>query len=69
LRSLAYHTIAVNTEGDISTLLTLALLTENGVRTSKVSIRQGFPLLNVASALGSGQADAAPIPEPFASEG
>lgn len=69
LRSLAYHTVAVNTEGDISTLLTLALLTENGVRTSKVSIRQGFPLLNAASALASGQADAAPIPEPFASEG
>jgi NitT/TauT family transport system substrate-binding protein len=69
LNGLEGHTVAVNTPDDISTLLVRALLAENGVRTRTVNIQQGFPLNNVAGELAEGQADAAPIPEPFASEG
>jgi NitT/TauT family transport system substrate-binding protein len=34
-----------------------------------VNIRFGYQLLNVAGQVSDGQADAAPIPEPFATEG
>ena len=69
LAGLEGHTIAVTAAGDISTLLVRALLSENGVRTRSVNIQFGFPLNNVAQQLDAGQASAAPIPEPFASEG
>jgi NitT/TauT family transport system substrate-binding protein len=69
LSGLQGHTIGVTSADDIATLLVRALLAENGIRTKKVNIQFGFQLLNVAQQLDAGQADAAPIPEPFASEG
>lgn len=69
LAGLENHTIGVTAADDVSTLLVRAMLAENGVRTRLVNIRFGFPLNNVAQELDSGLADAAPIPEPFASEG
>jgi NitT/TauT family transport system substrate-binding protein len=77
LSQLEGQTIAVQNVGNISTLLIRALLTEDGIRTRDVNIEQGFTLLNVAQQLAAGQTEnpgqppaaAAPIPEPFASEG
>jgi NitT/TauT family transport system substrate-binding protein len=69
LAGLEGHTIAVTAPDDIATLLVRALLAENGVRTRSVNIEFGFQLPNVAGQVNSGQAYAAPIPEPFASEG
>jgi NitT/TauT family transport system substrate-binding protein len=69
LAGLRRHTIGVTAPDDIDTLLVRALLAENGVSPDLVNIQFGFQLLNVAEQLSSGQADAAPIPEPFASEG
>jgi NitT/TauT family transport system substrate-binding protein len=69
LAGLDGRTIGVTSADDIDTLLVRALLAENGVRANSVNIRFGFQLLNVAQQLDVGQADAAPIPEPFASEG
>ena len=69
LSELEGQTVGVTAPGDISTLLVRALLTENGIRTKRVNIQFGFELANVAQQLDAGQANAAPIPEPFASEG
>jgi NitT/TauT family transport system substrate-binding protein len=69
LAGLEGRTVAVTAPGDISTLLVRALLAENGVRSRLVNIQPGFPLQNVAAEVADGRADAAPIPEPFASEG
>jgi len=69
LAGLEGQTVAVTAPGDISTLLVRALLTENGVRSRLVNIQPGFPLQNMASEVAAGEASAAPIPEPFASEG
>jgi NitT/TauT family transport system substrate-binding protein len=69
LAGLEGRTVAVTAPGDISTLLVRALLAENGVRSRLVNIQPGFPLQNVAQELDAGRASAAPIPEPFASEG
>ncbi|HEX6454789.1 MAG TPA: ABC transporter substrate-binding protein [Trebonia sp.] len=69
LAGLEGRTVAVTAPGDISTLLVRALLAENGVKSRLVNIQPGFPLQNVAQELDAGRASAAPIPEPFASEG
>ncbi|HEX9043332.1 MAG TPA: ABC transporter substrate-binding protein [Trebonia sp.] len=69
LTGLKGRTVGVTAPNDIDTLLVRALFTENGIGTNLVNIRFGFQLLNVAQQLSGGQADAAPIPEPFASEG
>jgi NitT/TauT family transport system substrate-binding protein len=69
LPELEGHTVAVQNVGNMSTLLIRAVLSEDGIRTRDVNIQQGFTLLNVAQQLAEGQAAAAPIPEPFASEG
>ena len=69
LAGLEGHTIGVTAPDDIDTLLVRALLAENGIKASSVNIQFGFQLLNVAGQLNAGQANAAPIPEPFASEG
>jgi NitT/TauT family transport system substrate-binding protein len=69
LAELRRHTIGVTAPNDIDTLLVRALLAENDVSADQVSIRFGFQLLNVAGQVSAGQADAAPIPEPFATEG
>lgn len=69
LRGLRGRTIAVTAPDDISTLLVRALLAENNVKASLVNIRFGYQLLNLTRQLASGEADAAPIPQPYASEG
>ena len=69
LAGLRSHTIGVTAPNDIDTLLVRALLAENGISADLVNIRFGFQLLNVAGQVSAGQADAAPIPEPFATEG
>ncbi len=69
LAELRRHTIGVTAPNDIDTLLVRALLAENDVGADQVNIRFGFQLLNVAGQVSDGQADAAPIPEPFATEG
>jgi NitT/TauT family transport system substrate-binding protein len=69
LAGLKGHTIGVTAPDDIDTLLVRALLAENSINASSVNIQFGFQLPNVAGQLNAGQADAAPIPEPFASEG
>jgi NitT/TauT family transport system substrate-binding protein len=69
LSELQGHTIGVTAPNDIFTLLVRALLTENGIRTKNVNIQFGFQLPNVSQQLDAGQAEAAPIPQPFASEG
>jgi NitT/TauT family transport system substrate-binding protein len=69
LSELEGHTIGVTSADDIDTLLVRALLAENGISANSVNIQFGFQLPNVAGQLDIGQADAAPIPEPFASEG
>jgi NitT/TauT family transport system substrate-binding protein len=69
LSQLKGHTIGVTSADDIDTLLVRALLAENGISVNSVNIQFGFQLTNVAGQLDAGQADAAPIPEPFASEG
>lgn len=68
LAGLQGHTVGVVAEDDISTLLVDAVLTENGVNPDLVNIEPGFPLQNVGGQVNTGLADAAPIPEPFASE-
>jgi NitT/TauT family transport system substrate-binding protein len=69
LTGLQGHSIGVTAPDDIDTLLVRALFAENGIKADRVNIRFGFQLLNVAGQLDAGQTDAAPIPEPFASEG
>ncbi|MCL2582611.1 MAG: ABC transporter substrate-binding protein [Streptosporangiales bacterium] len=68
LSQLQGRTVGVVAEDDISTLLVDAVLTENGVNPQAVNLEPGFPLQNVAGQVNSGLAEAAPIPEPFASE-
>jgi NitT/TauT family transport system substrate-binding protein len=69
LAQLKGRTIGVTAPDDIDTLLVRALFAENGINADRVNIQFGFQLLNVGQQLSAGQADAAPIPEPFASEG
>lgn len=69
LAGLEGHTVGVTSADDIDTLLVRALLAENGIRAQSVNIQFGFQLLNVAQQLQEGQAYAAAIPEPFATEG
>lgn len=68
LAGLQGHTVGVVAADDISTLLVDAVLTENGVNPDVVNLQPGFPLQNVGGQVDTGLADAAPIPEPFASE-
>jgi NitT/TauT family transport system substrate-binding protein len=69
LAGLKGHTIGVTSADDIDTLLLRALLAENNISAKSVNIQFGFPLLNIASQLNEGQASAAAVPEPFATEG
>jgi NitT/TauT family transport system substrate-binding protein len=63
------HTIGVTSLDDIDTLLVRVLLAEYGISANSVNIQFGFQLPNIAQQLSAGQANAASIPEPFASEG
>jgi NitT/TauT family transport system substrate-binding protein len=69
LAGLKGHTIAVTSSDDIDTLLVRALLAENDIGTNSVNIKFGFQLLNISQQLDEGQASAAAVPEPFATEG
>jgi NitT/TauT family transport system substrate-binding protein len=69
LAGLRGHTIGVTSADDIDTLLVRALLAEDGISSDSVNIQFGFQLPNISGQLNAGQASAAPIPEPFASEG
>lgn len=69
LSGLKGRTVGVTSADDMATLLVSALLAENGIKPASVDIKFGFPLNNVAQELDDGLASAAPIPEPFASEG
>lgn len=69
LADLRGRTIGVTSSDDIDTLLVRALLAENGISADSVNIQFGFQLSNIAEQLNAGQANAAPIPEPFATEG
>jgi NitT/TauT family transport system substrate-binding protein len=69
LADLRGRTIGVTSSDDIDTLLVRALLTENGISADSVNIQFGFQLPNIAQQLSAGQANTAPIPEPFATEG
>jgi NitT/TauT family transport system substrate-binding protein len=69
LAGLEGHTIGVTSSDDIDTLLVRALLAENDISANSVNIQFGFQLLNIAQQLNEGQASAAAVPEPFASEG
>jgi NitT/TauT family transport system substrate-binding protein len=69
LAGLEGHTIGVTSSDDIDTLLVRALLAENDISANSVNIEFGFQLLNIAQQLSKGQASAAAIPEPFATEG
>lgn len=69
LADLRGRTIGVTSSDDIDTLLVRALLAENGISADSVNIQFGFQLPNIAQQLSAGQANAAPIPEPFATEG
>jgi NitT/TauT family transport system substrate-binding protein len=69
LAGLRGHTIGVTSADDIDTLLLRALLAENNISAKSVNIEFGFPLLNIARQLNEGQASAAAVPEPFATEG
>lgn len=61
--------IGVAAPDDIYTLLAKALLAENGIKQSQVTFTPGFQLQNITQQLAAKQVDAAPVPEPFASEG
>jgi NitT/TauT family transport system substrate-binding protein len=69
LAELKGHTVGVTSSDDIDTLLLQALLAENGMGSDSVNIQFGFELPNIAQQLNAGQVSAAPIPEPFATEG
>jgi NitT/TauT family transport system substrate-binding protein len=69
LDELKGRTVGVTSADDINTLLLRALLAENAISASSVNIQFGFQLQNVAQQLSAGQAIAASVPEPFASEG
>ena len=66
---LAGKTIAVAQRGDIATLLVDSLLAEYGVAQSSVIFKPGTPLNTAPAALHAGEVVAAPVPEPFLTEG
>jgi NitT/TauT family transport system substrate-binding protein len=62
-------TVAVSGKGDIATLLVDSLLAEHGVPPASVHLMPGVPLNNAPAVLHAGQYAAAPVPEPFLTEG
>jgi NitT/TauT family transport system substrate-binding protein len=69
ISDLAGKTIAVAQRGDIATLLVDSLLTENGVPQGSVAFKPGIPLNTAPAVLRAGRVAAAPIPEPFLTDG
>lgn len=66
---LAGKTIGVAGPGDIATLLVDELLTENGVSPRQVVYKPGTILPDAPADLAKGDFAAAPVPEPFVSNG
>lgn len=66
---LAGKTIGVAAPGDIATLLIDELLSENGVPPGRVVYKPGTVLQDAPEDLSKGDFAAAPVPEPFASNG
>jgi NitT/TauT family transport system substrate-binding protein len=69
VKQLAGSTLAVAAPGDIETLLIDSLLADNAVPVTDVHFKTGVPLQAAPQLLSAGGAAAAPVPEPFASEG
>jgi NitT/TauT family transport system substrate-binding protein len=62
-------TVSVAGHDDIATLLIDSLLSDNGVPSSKVTLVPGTPLPADPALISKGAFTAAPIPEPYVSEG
>src|SRR5580693_10783377 len=69
LSQLEGKTVSVAGHDDIATLLIDSLLSDNGVPPGKVILRPGIPLPADPAKISQGAFTAAPIPEPFVSEG
>jgi NitT/TauT family transport system substrate-binding protein len=69
LSQLEGKTVSVVGHDDIATLLIDSLLSDNGVPASKVVLVPGIPLPADPAKISQGAFTAAPIPEPFVSEG
>ena len=69
LSQLEGKTVSVAGHDDIATLLIDSLLADNGVPVSKVILVPGIPLPADPAKISQGAFTAAPIPEPFVSEG
>jgi NitT/TauT family transport system substrate-binding protein len=69
LSQLEGKTVSVAGHDDIATLLIDSLLSDNGVPAGKVILVPGIPLPADPAKISQGVFTAAPIPEPFVSEG
>jgi NitT/TauT family transport system substrate-binding protein len=69
LRQLEGKKVSVAGHDDIATLLIDSLLSDNGVPAGKVILVPGIPLPADPAKISQGAFTAAPIPEPFVSEG
>jgi NitT/TauT family transport system substrate-binding protein len=69
LSQLAGKKVSVAGHNDIATLLIDSLLTDNGVPSNKVTLVPGTPLPADPALIDKGVFTAAPIPEPFVSQG
>jgi NitT/TauT family transport system substrate-binding protein len=69
IRELAGKSIGVAAPGDIATLLVDELLVENGVSPGQVTFVPGTDLPDAPSDLSRGEFDAAPVPEPYVTDG
>jgi NitT/TauT family transport system substrate-binding protein len=63
------HSVSVTAPDDIATLLVDSLLKEDGVSAGEVTFDPGTELPDAAKLVSSGDVSAAPVPEPFASQG
>jgi NitT/TauT family transport system substrate-binding protein len=67
LSELKGHLLGINAPLNINYLLAASVLTENGIRVSKVRFpAQPIPFPDMAAELAAGKIDAAAMPEPFA---
>jgi NitT/TauT family transport system substrate-binding protein len=69
LKQLEGKTVSVAAPGDIATLLVDSLLSDNDIPAGDVRIKSGVALPAAPAMLAKGAVAAAPVPEPFVSEG
>jgi NitT/TauT family transport system substrate-binding protein len=62
-------TISVAAAGDIATLLVDSLLADNDIAAGDVTFKPGVALPSAPAKLGADAIEAAPVPEPFVTEG